>query len=428
MWKFSRTKDERNTHNLFAYGGEYIDFSVYSISISFNCEDWHRLLSFGYSTTFLLISVSNPHTFFVYIHTLIAKKEFAENPEKSRYQLKEQTFMKLFSNLWASIAMLLMLLVATSCENSSILPEQPTTPTEPEYVTVSLGLDVELGYEYEPLSRAVENNDLYGIQVYSSPISDAGNAQWTKYAYGLFDTTDSLTIKLIRGYEYKFVAAMVKDGKDKVKMSFGGYGDLFIHDSSGGVFESTLLSTSFIYGQSGLRLLSLAIGESWDNYAVELFYGELESYIPGGNDSKATIELERNGFGAKYKVTGEYAEDGTLEILMTRAPQLNLNLAEDNEVSEIYTFGHIRAAWLDESYTETKTVTLRIAYSDGTTAPLGTHNITFKRNMTTVVNVDLSIGGENGVGVVITDDGEMPEGSEITIEDGQIVDTEIETN
>jgi hypothetical protein len=59
---------------------------------------------------------------------------------------------------------------------------------------------------------------------------------------------------------------------------------------------------------------------------------------------------------------------------------------------------------------------------------LGTHDITFKRNITTVANVDLSVGGEDGVGIVVTDGGEMPEGSEITIKDGEIVDTEIETN
>ena len=59
---------------------------------------------------------------------------------------------------------------------------------------------------------------------------------------------------------------------------------------------------------------------------------------------------------------------------------------------------------------------------------MGTHDITFKRNTTTVVNVDLTVGGENGVGVEVTEGGEMPEGSEITIKDGEIVDTEIETN
>ena len=164
------------------------------------------------------------------------------------------------------------------------------------------------------------------------------------------------------------------------------------------------------------------------HFDAALYYGELEGYIPGDNDSKATIELERTSFGVKYIAKGDYAENGTLEILMGDAPQLNLNLAEGNEVSEIYSFRDQRAAWLDENYTETIPVILRIAYADGTYAPLGTHNITFKRNTTTVVNVDLTVSDDSGVGFVVTDGGEMPEGDEITIKDGEIVDTEVETN
>ena len=339
--------------------------------------------------------------------------------------------MKLFSNLLASIAMLSMLSLATACENSSTLPEQPTTP-EPEYVTVSLGLNVGLDCEYEPLLRSNENNDLYGIQVYSTPVPATENAEWTKYAYGLFDNTDNLTIKLIRGYEYKFVATMVKDGKDKILLDLNGcYSSPFDHDSGSG-YITTPLSTSFIYGQLGMSLggggTTLTPYQRVIHPNIERYYGELEGYIPGDNDSKATIELKRTSFGVKYIAKGDYAENGTLEILMSGAPQLNLNLAESNEVSEIYTFQEVRDAWLDENYTETISVTLRIAYSDGTSAPLGTHDITFKRNTTTVVNVDLSVSGENGVGFVITEEGEMPEDSEITIKDGEIVDTEIETN
>ena len=337
--------------------------------------------------------------------------------------------MKLFSNLWASIAMLSMLSLATSCENPNARPEQPNTPTEPEYVTVSLGLNVELDYEYEPLTRAEENNDLYGIQVYSTPVPATENSEWTKFAYGLFDTTDNLTIKLVRGYEYKFETVMVKDGKDKFANEDGTcYHGPFWHETSPHNYTLTVLSTSFIYSQLGLRPWG-----DWglDEYLnVELYYGELESYIPGDNDSKATIELKRTSFGAKFIAKGDYAENGTLEILMgdEPQPQLTLNLAEDNVISGIFSFRNVRAAWLDESYTETVPVLLRIAYSDGTTDPLGTHNITFKRNTTTVVNVDLSVGGENGVGFVITEEGEMPEDTEITIKDGEIVDTEIETN
>ena len=333
----------------------------------------------------------------------------------------------------ASIAMLSMLSLATSCENPNARPEQPT-PSEPEYVTVSLGLSVDLDYEYEPLTRADENNDLYGIQVYSTPVPATENAEWKEFAYGLFDTTDNLTIKLIRGYEYKFVATMVKDGKEKIQSDDRGYCNPFYHRiNDNGYVEPTPLSMTFFYGRLGYVYLESGYTDlkNTDQYRrpnVERYYGELEGYIPGDNGSKVTIELNRTSFGVKYIAKGDYAENGTLEILMEGAPQLNLNLAEGNEVSEIYTFENVRDAWLDKNYTETVPVTLRIAYSDGTTAPLGTHDITFKRNITTVVNVDMSIGGENGVGFVVTDGGEMPEGDEITIKDGEIVDTEIEAN
>ena len=330
--------------------------------------------------------------------------------------------MKRFFLLLAVVGMLF-----TAC--SEVGTNELPTPTEPEYVTVSLGLNVELDYEYEPLSRAEENNDLYGIQVYSTPVPATEDAEWTKYAYGLFDTPDNLTIKLIRGYEYKFVASMVKDGKNKIEKYSDGeyYGGPFLHQISANTYDGngTSLSTSFIYDQLGMNLERLLF---IDYLTAELYYGELEGYIPSDNDSKATIELKRVSFGAKYIANGDYAENGNLEIFMKGAPQLNINLAEGNEISEIYTSQNVRDAWLDENYTETVPVTLRIAYSDGTTAPLGTHDITFKRNTTTVVNVDLSVGGDSGVGIVVTDGGEMPEGDEITIKDGEIVDTEIETN
>ena len=338
--------------------------------------------------------------------------------------------MKLFSNLWAFIVMLSMLSLATSCEKS----EQPT-PAEPEYVTVSLGLDVSLDYDYEPLTRAEENNDLYGIQVYSA-IPTSGDYDWQPFAFGLFDSTDNLTVKLIRGYEYKFVATMIKDGKDKIRSDKdGSYSSPFSHwvNHSTAQAAPTSLTMTFFYDQQGYCSLdngrvSLKNDDEYYHPNVERYFGELEGYIPGDNGSKVTIELKRTSFGVKYIAKGDYAENGTLEILMESAPQLNLNLAEGNEVSEIYSFENVRDTWLDENYTETVAVTLRIAYSDGTTAPLGTHDITFKRNTTTVVNVDLTVGGDNGVGIQVTDGGEMPEGSEITIKDGEIVDTEIETN
>lgn len=335
--------------------------------------------------------------------------------------------MKRFFLLLAVVGMLF-----TAC--SEVGTNEQPTPTEPEYVTVSLGINVELDYEYEPLSRADENNDLYGVQVYSTPAPATENAEWTAFAYGLFDTTDNLTIKLVRGYEYKFVATMVKDAKEKIQMNEESYlgGQVGYYCAP----FNHVVSDNFTYGAEdhGLNSGSTDLDDHNLNNIylrpnVERYYGELEGYIPGDNGGKAKIQLKRTSFGAKYIAKGDYAENGTLEILMADAPQLNLNLAESNQISEIYTFERVRDAWLDNNYSETISVLLRLVREDGSVVPFGTHNITFKRNATTVVNINTDDCGESsGVGVEFVDSGDMPEGDEITIKDGEIVDTEIETN
>ena len=345
--------------------------------------------------------------------------------------------MRRITKLMASVAMLLVLSLATSCEtlvDYLDLPLTLNTPTEEEYVTVSLGLDlVDLDVTYEPLTRAQENNDLYGIQVYSA-VPTTENPNWQPFAYGVFDNTDNLSINLLKGYEYKFIATMLKDGKEKA-LDHGNWNrDPFYAGANDGDAGAGL-NNVFVYGT--LHLSNLGSGCTYlanpQNIFyrpnIERYYGELEDYTPGDKGGKAKIQLKRTSFGAKYIAKGKNAGSGTLEILMQDAPQLNLNLAESNQVSDIYTFSNVREAWLDNNYSETFSVVLRLVREDGTTVPLGTHNLTFKRNATTVVNVSMDDASEaNGVGVEFLESGELPEGDEVTIEDGEIVDTEVNTN
>ena len=344
--------------------------------------------------------------------------------------------MRRITKLFASVAMLLVLSLATSCEtlvNYLDTPQNTETPTEEEYVTVSLGFDfVDLEVGYEPLSRAQESNDVYGIQVYSAvPTSD--EYDWQPFAYGVFYSTDNLSINLLKGYEYKFIATMVKDAKEKLLWWENYEGDIgeYYHLP----FNATA-SDNFKYGiddhggwlQSGLTYVT-DYNYSFNHPNVERYYGELEGYTPGDKGGKAKIQLKRTSFGVKYIAKGKNAGSGTLEILMDGAPQLNLNLAESNQVSEIYTFGYVYGAWLDNNYSETIPVVLRLVREDRTVVPMGTHNLTFKRNATTVVHVSMDDTSEaSGVGVEFLESGEMPDGDEVTIEGGEIVDTEVETN
>ena len=344
--------------------------------------------------------------------------------------------MRHITKLLASVAMLLVLSLATSCEtlvNYLDIPQTPEAPTEEEYVTVSLGLDlVDLNVEYEPLTRAQESNDVYGIQVYSTPAPAPEYPEWKPFAYGAFYSTDNISINLLKGYEYKFVATMVKDGKKKLYHYEHWENDEYLGEVCSAPI-CAVVSDNFKYGLD----TNWAIDQGYSDLNeiacnrpnLERYYGELEGYTPGDKGGKAKIQLKRTSFGAKYIAKGKNAGSGTLEILMECAPQINLNLAESNQVSDIYTFSWVYGAWLDNNYSETFPVVLRLVREDGTVVPLGTHNLTFKRNATTVVNVNMDDSSEaSGVGVEFLESGEMPDGDEVTIEGGEIVDTEVDTN
>ena len=346
--------------------------------------------------------------------------------------MKKLSFFVAFAALVACIGI-------TSCEtNENPATEQP----DQDFYTVSLGWDGQiLDTWYEPL-RSNSTDDLYGIQVYQAPdveLEEGKRTTWTRYAYGLFDNADDITIQLLKGYKYKFVATMVVDGKNKID-NFTTDGvrysnPFYIGDSYG------LLANKFDY-QSSIYFSGLENGTTTlqglrgyiSHPNTERFYGELEDYIPGSNGDKAKIKMKRTSFGAKFIAKGKLAKSGTLVVQMTDAPKMELALSNsDNQISDIFTFYNVKAAWADNQYKETIAVTFNWIRTDGTTLPLGTHDVTYKRNATTVVQVNIeneANAGSVGFEYDEADLGELPEDGEndMTITDGEVVDTEVDTN
>ena len=92
-----------------------------------------------------------------------------------------------------------------------------------------------------------------------------------------------------------------------------------------------------------------------------------------------------------------------------------------DEISDIFTFYDVDAAWANEDYTEDIAVSFNWVRADETVAPLGTHTITFKRNVTTVVKINISKdGNDENIGIEIdeSETGTMPDGEEVTITNG----------
>lgn len=324
-----------------------------------------------------------------------------------------------------------------SCQEN-ITPEIPAQ--EQEAYTVQLGFGGEWDVTYEPLTRGNDNNDLYGIQVYSAPNNEE-KTTWSKYAYGLFDNVDNVTISLLKGFKYKFVATMVVDGKDKLSnKNYVGFNAPFWITGQYGrrcIVENLFNYSStdyFFYLGSGETFLE---GLSGDFYHpnTERFYGELIDYVPEeSSNDKAKIHMKRTSFGAKFIAQGKLATAGRLEVLMTEAPAISIDLTQEKQHDDIYTFYNVKAAYDYQTgnYEEDIDVSINWHYDteDGeVTVPLGTHKITYKRNATTVVKINLeNTNVEGGLGFELAETGAMVDGDEYVINDGGNVDTEIDTN
>ena len=334
------------------------------------------------------------------------------------------------------------------CVNFASCSTEGETPVNDEEVyTVKLGLGGEiLDITDEPLSRATTNN-LYGIQVYSIPNKELGkgeNIEWTRYAYGLFDNPDEISINLLKGYKYKFEATMVVDGKNKISNNHGNANEYWIpFNTSGDNGGRGLLSNLFEYESStyfgglGLGETMLSNGDYGKHPNTDRYYGELIDFIPT-DGKQAQITMKRASFGASFVVINSLFKDGVLEIKMANAPimEINFSVGELDEfwTKDIFTFSDVAAVYKNDNHTETISVTINWLRSDGAKIPLGTHDITYKRNRNTIVTVLIKNAGmDNALGFSIEateqvgiDD--MAEDGNTTIEDGEIVNTPVNPN
>ena len=312
----------------------------------------------------------------------------------------------------ALFAILLCVNFSSCSSNDDVEPDAPQKPKE--YI-VSLGFTGEISISESPLSRA-SGNDLYGIQVYSCPNVD-GATTYTKYAYGLFDDTSEMTIKLLEGYKYKFIATMVADGKNKI--SHATETDIYLapFKINGSTSEYTKITNSFkitnieyFYGlDSGSTGSQLGHAAGFERY-----YGSCDYIV---DDSKSvSIDMKKAVFGAKFIAEG--LTEGVLTVKMYRTRDILITHPEAS-YENIFTFDKLSST---DNYSEKINTVISWTKADGVVVPLGTHNITFKRNVLTTVTIKVAdVTTENGIGFELET---TQMGAEnITIENGEIVDT-----
>ena len=343
------------------------------------------------------------------------------------------------------ITMALMAMFMGSCSNEEIAtPEQ-----EAEYVTVNLGVTGEyLDLSDSPLATRTTSTlkDLIGIQVYT--ISD--NNTETRYAWGVFTSLEGVKIKLIKNLKYKFETSIIVDGYGCTEHL--GHEVGHSNTCMGFYHPSYPVGTDFTYS-SDFNLPNFKYtqkaGSFGDSYKHDRFYGEMAEYTPNENGT-VEIATKRTAYGTHYVAEG--LTEGHLDIKVSSPSwggveslytvKLTSAKLEDNS---IYTFHEVKSAWdgihyplWDEEtqtaipawkeYYITKQLTIKWIKDDGSETPLGTFDVTFKRNVKTKIRIKVTDPGvQNGIVITREETPMTDDDKEYVIEGGEITEVPVTT-
>lgn len=320
-------------------------------------------------------------------------------------------------------------------------------------VTISLNLGGEILVADEPMTRGVDESDIYGIQVYKDD---------EPFAYGLFDNIDNLKINLLKGSKYKIVTSMVKNGKNIlssdgkhdiitelseyneeytlgismwnpssnninkeepffifpfawVTKRYSNYKyihDIYYQDINNKFIYNNDINKNLSVSKKELNILGygmsvLSDGSIWKYPETDRFYGEVDNYTPEENGS-LTIDMKRTAFGLKCQVTG--ISDGSVSVRIendSRAFFENKAITDDTISDEkVFTFGNVRDAWLyADNYEEKLQVTVDWLRGIGITENLGTATISVKRNTMNKVRINLgAVDNSSSLSINVEDD------------------------
>lgn len=319
--------------------------------------------------------------------------------------------MKAFRLIGMALVAMCLCMNFASCSNEDMVA--PEDPQEEKYVTVGLGCTGEfLEFSNSPLSRTTAE-ELYGIQVYAlaeNGTNSDGSICYleTPYAHGVFVSLDNVKIKLLENQLYKFEVSIAIDPY-KFNTSSATYSYTWFNKIKG--YQTT---TDFIYSGND-KIDVTCIFENNKNitqYKHDRYYGELE-YTSRGNGI-VEIQTKRVAYGVKYETIGlGEGESIVVEVSLDRYKKHLYNVKLDSDVHEdIYTFNYIQDVWNDRywnnntnkyeygNYKSEKKLTLNWNKADGTAVPMGTYNVTFKRNVMTTIKIKAeNLNLDNGIKV-----------------------------
>ena len=324
------------------------------------------------------------------------------------------------------IAVLLLAGALGVCFTACNEKEALTPSVDQEYVTVNLGVSGEyVKFSETPIATraGADTTDIIGIVVYT-----VNNGLEAQYAYGIFNSLENVSIKLLAGQKYRFVASIKVDGNHCTehnnhcqwydKLSEGNVGTDFKYTSNNDIHNFFCLSTS-------------SDGYFYSLYKHDRFYGELTDYVPE-NSGTVEIETKRVAYGVHYIAEGLTEGYLKVDVSCGGSTYYSVNIpAENPETNAIYSFQNLQDAWRGiynwetggyEEYYRNKVLVISWIKADGSSTPLGSYDVTFKRNVRTTVKINVEDASlPNGIRVVRMDNALSGDDQEYVITGGQVV-------
>lgn len=332
--------------------------------------------------------------------------------------------MKTFRMIGMALIAVLMCVNFASCSN-----EENDVPQKGKEVIVSLGFGGDFEISESPLSRAT-SNDLYFIQVGQGSSSDA-----TICAYGLFDSSTDIKIKLVENEAYYFQAYVMKGAKEVLKHTN------YIYQDEPFLFDVELNNT-FTYSDdesfaaTGKKTTQFGYKFTYTDGSAYHFAKDIDLYFTENanpvftatDNGKITLNLIRFSYGANF--IAENLTEGSLKISMQKELEGDteiyisptIELTESNTSSDnIYAIPPTSVMEVNEDneFVVNMPISFTWVKSDNSEILLGTPTITLKRNKKVTVKIKVDKTSENGIEFACAEDLTMGDGGTYNV-DGDI--------
>lgn len=264
---------------------------------------------------------------------------------------------------------------------------------------VSLRIVGEITTNENPLTKAEENNMLFGISVFRD-----GSEEKNSFAYGVFDNINDISVFLLSGHSYTFKCTLIKNGKlcvEKQTYRNSYYSPFRLINT--GTRSAVDLTNTFTYYEEGYsdryRLhLNVCDATEYSNdhkgkYDADRYYCEVYNYTPSENGS-VNLNLKHTVVGLKYSLSG--LTDGSLAIKIKRSSDSNyivdtsVNSGTESEGVILECNNVLSAYNYPDTYTETATVSLVWTRGNNIVQNLGSVDVELKRNMMNCIRINLS--------------------------------------